>query len=97
MHYIYRSMCVYKGFCYSSKLICVGLKVGMSHVHQSRKLKEVHNFRLSLIQDACHSLCTLQYGRMALGGVSGVKTNQSINQARVISRVFNAYTSVESN
>ena len=37
---IYIVSCVYKGFCYSSKSICVGLKVGMAHVHRSRKLNK---------------------------------------------------------
>ena len=32
--------CVYNGFCYSSKPICVGLKVGVAHVHRSRKLNK---------------------------------------------------------
>ena len=33
-------MCIYKSFCYSSKPICVGFKVGVAHVHRLCKLNK---------------------------------------------------------
>ena len=40
--------CVTKGFYYSSKPICVGLKVGVADLHRSRKLnKESSRFSIA--------------------------------------------------
>ena len=67
--------CVFKGFCYSSKPICVGLKVGVAHVHQSRKLNKGSS-------------------RFSIADSRGMP---QFVHARVISRAFNPYMSVESN
>ena len=93
MHYIYRFMCIYKGFCYM--VLKWVWHMYIDHTGYVNKGSP----RFSTIADSRGMPQFVHTPVLKNGPLAEYleSINQSITQAWVISRVFNAYTRVKSN